>query len=193
MSISTIYAPQNSITLADAKVHLRILHDDEDVYISALVSAAENYILNATGRVLCSGTFSLPRNTLRSEMTLPVAPVLSIKSLTLNDTAGNGTEVAAANYALDTTTTPPSLFLKTEGEYPTLTLERRGAVEIQFIAGYGDPSDVPQSLKHAVLLLVGHWYENRSSVEIGTIATRVPFAVDALLAPFKVYSIEDDR
>jgi hypothetical protein len=40
--------------------------------------------------------------------------------------------------------------------------------------------DAPASLVSAVLLLVGHWFTNREGVVLGTIATDVPFAVEAL-------------
>ncbi|HAU5716764.1 MULTISPECIES: head-tail connector protein [Serratia] len=33
----------------------------------------------------------------------------------------------------------------------------------------------------SMLLLVGHWYANRESVNIGNITSEVPFGVDALL------------
>ncbi|MFP5432845.1 MAG: head-tail connector protein [Alphaproteobacteria bacterium] len=40
-------------------------------------------------------------------------------------------------------------------------------------------------MKAAILLLVGHWYANREAVVTGTIATQLPMAVDALLAPLR--------
>jgi uncharacterized phiE125 gp8 family phage protein len=41
--------------------------------------------------------------------------------------------------------------------------------------------DLPESLKVAVLLMVGHWYANREAVVTGTIAAALPMTVDALL------------
>jgi uncharacterized phiE125 gp8 family phage protein len=40
-------------------------------------------------------------------------------------------------------------------------------------------------IRQAVLLLVGHWYENRATVNIGNITSIIPFTVDALIAPFR--------
>jgi uncharacterized phiE125 gp8 family phage protein len=42
-------------------------------------------------------------------------------------------------------------------------------------------SVVPESVKRAVLLLVGHLYENREAVNVGNIVNTLPFTVDALL------------
>lgn len=41
---------------------------------------------------------------------------------------------------------------------------------------------VNETQRHACRLLVGHWYENRESVAVGTIAPKVPMAVDMLLS-----------
>ncbi|ARS51506.1 head-tail connector protein [Kushneria konosiri] len=37
----------------------------------------------------------------------------------------------------------------------------------------------------AMLLLIGHWYENREAVVIGTITAQVPMAVEMLLWPHR--------
>lgn len=59
------------------------------------------------------------------------------------------------------------------------------AVSVVFIAGYGAPAAVPQAIRHAILLLVGHWHANREPVNIGNITSSLDFSVTALLAPFR--------
>lgn len=44
-------------------------------------------------------------------------------------------------------------------------------------------------LTTAMLLLVGHWYENREAVALGTIATDLPMAVEALISPYRYYNL----
>ena len=41
----------------------------------------------------------------------------------------------------------------------------------------------------AILLYIGHLYENREAVVIGNAATRVPLAVESLLQPYKIYGL----
>ena len=53
-------------------------------------------------------------------------------------------------------------------------------------AGFGDtPSSVPAPIRHALLLLVSHWYEHRGPIEIGTAEARIPAAVSALSRAFR--------
>lgn len=44
-------------------------------------------------------------------------------------------------------------------------------------------------LTTAMLLLIGHWFENREAVVIGTIVAELPMAVEALIAPYRHYQI----
>ena len=60
-------------------------------------------------------------------------------------------------------------------------------VIIRFLAGYGDlGSDVPQPLRHAILMLVAFWYEQRETAADRSM-TEVPLGFDALIAPYRVY------
>ncbi len=55
---------------------------------------------------------------------------------------------------------------------------------VTYDAGYSASGDVwaaPEDIKQAVLLLVGHWFENREGVTIAHIATELPLAVAALI------------
>ncbi len=60
-------------------------------------------------------------------------------------------------------------------------------VVVRYVAGYGVAGDVPALLKRAMLLLIGHWYENREAVVVasGTVATALPLAVDSILWQFR--------
>ena len=53
---------------------------------------------------------------------------------------------------------------------------------------YGTADDVPEAIKAAMKLMIGHWYLNRESVQVGNIVTAFPLAVEALLGPYLVQS-----
>lgn len=44
-----------------------------------------------------------------------------------------------------------------------------------------EANDVPERVKQAILLLVGHWYETREIAAVGHVTAEVPFTVNALL------------
>lgn len=51
-------------------------------------------------------------------------------------------------------------------------------------------NQLPAPITQSILMLVSHWYENREAVVVGhtsTISTKLEFAVNALLSPYKIY------
>jgi uncharacterized phiE125 gp8 family phage protein len=66
--------------------------------------------------------------------------------------------------------------------------------EVVYNAGFetlDDPNetDAPDDIKQAVLLLVGHWNENREAVVVDGGSTPLDFAVDALISPHERVSV----
>jgi uncharacterized phiE125 gp8 family phage protein len=119
---------------------------------------------------------------------LPRAPVQSVTSLQYYDTNGVLQTMDPALYLLDTDSEPARITPAWGTFWPPWLL-RENSISISFVAGYGDAGGtaaasaaaVPQTIKQAILLLVGHWYENREAVVIGPSTGSVPLAVDALL------------
>jgi uncharacterized phiE125 gp8 family phage protein len=61
---------------------------------------------------------------------------------------------------------------------------RPDAVSVSFVAG--TPVDeVPLSLKAAILLHVGHLYQNREAVTVDAVSNFLPLGYEALIWPFK--------
>ncbi|MDI5890608.1 head-tail connector protein [Halomonas rhizosphaerae] len=58
----------------------------------------------------------------------------------------------------------------------------------------GEPTDdsalvLDDDLTTAMLLLIGHWFENREAVVIGSSPAELPMAVEALISPYRHYQI----
>ncbi len=71
------------------------------------------------------------------------------------------------------------------GTWPA-SMEDNDAVVVTWWAGYGAAgSSVPAAIRHAILMLVGYWYENRSTVLVGSISKPLEFAVESLLSSQK--------
>jgi uncharacterized phage protein (predicted DNA packaging) len=72
------------------------------------------------------------------------------------------------------------------------TWTRRTLYEKEDSPGYADDPDpilLNDDVKAAMLLLIGHWYANRETVSVGQTVAEVPFAVEALLQPYRIYGV----
>lgn len=181
------------VTLAEAKLHLRVDHNDEDTLIESLIRAATEHLDGWTGilgRCLVEQVWRQDHDRFAREMIIPLGPVIAIQSITWRDPAGQLSTVPSGCYDLRTDEAGNAI-IRFDADYvfPINLLESR-AVAITFKAGYetnpGPPttSTVPDPLKVAILLLVGHWYQNREAVSAAGM-TSLPFAVEALIAPYR--------
>lgn len=90
-------------------------------------------------------------------------------------------------YQLDNQPEPARLWPVFGGAWPSLRADL-AVVEIQYRAGYGPrASDVPGPLKHAILLMLSHLYENREATSVTQLNT-IPYGVLALAYPYRMLS-----
>lgn len=183
-------APTSTVlSVEDAKTHLRVDGNDEDDYISGLVAGATLAVERHCDRALLTQTWvvSLDRFPPGDRpLSLPLPPLRSVAALTYIDAAG--TERGLADY--QTSKRSPAIVAPAPGKVWPTTSTCLDAVRIEIEVGYGDAgTDVPPPVRHAILLLVAHWYENREPVTVGGGVNDLPFTVDALLAPYSVWSI----
>jgi uncharacterized phiE125 gp8 family phage protein len=93
--------------------------------------------------------------------------------------------VATSNLLLDNRSAPARIIWRGDASPPE-PLRPVNGIEIALTLGFGATADdVPQTIRHALLLLVAHWYENREPVEIGASSTAIPSMVAELLAPYR--------
>lgn len=88
------------------------------------------------------------------------------------------------------TTDPARIVRKYDAAYPELQYGRPDAIEIAFTAGYGATSAaIPDEIKHAMKLLIGNYFEQRSDVVIDRAqAQRIPSFITDLIHSYKLYS-----
>ena len=169
-----------------AKAHLRVDGDHEDVLIDALIATARMFVERAFGLALITQEWSYyldfwPRG---GAVALPLAPVQEVSAVTLHDAGGGATEIASEGYAADLLSQPARLVLNSA--LPSVTPRALNAFEIAFLAGHGDEKEnVPAPIRHALLLLVAHWFERREPVVLGASAQEVPATVAGLLLPYR--------
>jgi len=163
-------------------LYVKVDDETENVLFNGFISAARRIVEARLNRPLITQTLRLdldafPYGCRQIELTANLQDEVAV---TYIDT--NGDEQDFENFVVDTSSTPGRIVLNPDAYWP-VTHSIPNAVSITFTAGYGDdPEDVPENLRLAILTLIAHWHENRSAVEVGTIATPIPFTFDALIA-----------
>lgn len=181
MGVKIITAPAaEPVSLAEAKAHLRLEASTDDTTIAALIPAAREYVETTTGRSLVTRTLELMLNGFPAgPIVLSRAPVQAVSSVTYYPLAGPSEAMDPAVYLVNETDAEIAAL-----RYPwPATAARPDAVRVRYVAGYGDPEDVPAMVKQAILLLVAHWFSNREAVIVGVQGgTReIPIGVGRLL------------
>ena len=185
-SVMTVGPAVEPVTVAEAKAHLRIDGTADDVLIGSLILTSRLHLESvlSLGFVTQSWTLYLDRWPKTPIIEIPMAPLLSVNAVRVKNASGAGEVQPAANYLVDLATRPGRLIWNVAPQ-PSPGVRANG-VEIDFTVGFGAlASSVPAPLRHAILLLVAHWYEHRDPVEIGSEAARIPAAISDLIAPFR--------
>lgn len=197
MRLSLVTGPATEpLTLAEAKAHARVAIAADDGLIAGYILAARSYLEEITGRAFLTQTWDyvidgdwpwfndLDARRHYRLIQIPKVPVQSVTSITYVDPAGAEQTLASNQYVVDTGCPIASVYPAYGVDWPDVRCQR-ASITVRFVAGWSN--DFPDALRQALLLLVGHFYENRESVVVGTIATELPMAVSALVAPYRVY------
>lgn len=188
-NIKIITAPTTyPVTLDEAKAHCRIDLDDEDDLIQSLIMVATEWAEKFQNRAYITQTLEASFDDFPSDVfCLPRPPLQTITSIKYIDSSSVEHTVDTGIYYADTNSDPGRVSLKYSQIWPTDTLQPINAVRVRYTAGYGAASAVPKSVKQAILLLVGHWYNNREAT--GSDLGVVEFAVKSLLGMDRVVPV----
>lgn len=175
------------VTLQECKDNMRVDTDDEDALIESLISAAIEQVETITRRSLVNRTYDVRFDGLRHKMELPRPPLASVTGVYYLDDDEAEQTVAATVYDVDTYNLFGAVCLADGQSWPVVG-NYPSPVRIRYVAGYGDnPQDVPDTARHAIMLLVATWFENREALSPVQLRP-VPMGVDYLLAPLTVWS-----
>ncbi len=185
------------VTLDEAKSHLRVDHDDEDLLIQSLIVAATGHIEGSegyTGRALVEQVWDyyLPAFPAQTFIEIPLPPLMQVVFITYTDTAGAEQTLAPDIYNVNSATQPGRVLLAYDKAWPE-TYAAWDAVKIRFRAGY-EPTDaesptdmasgVPGPIKAAILLTISDLYHNRTAQTEKKL--ELNRGVQALLYPYRV-------
>jgi uncharacterized phiE125 gp8 family phage protein len=184
MTYAVITPPAaEALTLADVKAHLRIDQDDEDDLLVSLIGVARQHLEQTTGLALVSQAMRLYLDGWPQAGFIEITrgPVMAVSEVRIYDDAGVETVVDLSGHVLDGAARPARLWLRNR---PSPGQAMNG-IEVDFTAGFGEAgTDVPDTLKRAMLVHIAAMYEFRGAVPVDAQPAAVPEGYDRLVAPF---------
>ena len=195
------------VTLAEAKSFMRVTTSDDDALITSLIAVARNKAEEITERAFITQTWrmtmdhfpfggreiwfdgvrELPISELRRALDfikIPRPPEISVGKLATFSPDNTETTFDSSNYFLDLNSEPGRIVLNDGAVWPS-DLRDWEAVLIEYDAGYGGASSVPEDIKHAIKIMVASLYENRGECA-DTASLEVPKSAKSLLQPYQI-------
>lgn len=212
MGISTVTGPTfEPVSLEEAKAQLRITASNDDGLIAGYIMAARSFVESSIHRVLAEQTFDFTidfgwpfknvsaypyyeyphygytylENFARFRVELPLSPVTaaaSVVSITYVDANGATQTLDPSQYVAIVDGPVPYIEPVFGVTWPIPRLQP-ACITIRFKAGYSTPGGTPEPVRMAILMLAGHFYNNREATSGDMI--ELPFGVEALISPFR--------
>ncbi len=183
-ALELLEAPATTpVTAAEVKEQLRIEHTDDDALIARLINVAVAYtdVQGALGHAMITQKWgqwvdSTPPQTVK----LLLGPLISVTAVKYYDTDGVLQTDTLSNYEIFGTEFSSTIGPKEGFAWP-VTQDRPDAIRIEYTIGYGSvTTDIPETLRHALMMLIGHWYDNRETTMMDELSN-VPYGFDALM------------
>ena len=182
------------ITLEDLKAHLRIMpgETEDDDYLNILISMSREYVEQVTNRKLMPQSWKLYLDAWPDKdfVQLPYGKVVSVPStgIVYTNSTGDSTTFSSTAWSASTASDPGRVYLEYDSDWPTVTLDNKDPISVEFVCGYSTRAKIPASIKHAMKIVCSNYYENRESIVTGmTVTASIPI-VKALLQPYRNFT-----
>lgn len=167
-----------TVTLTQAKAHLRVTHSDEDTYITDLIARAKAWVERYTAKNIAEAEVVDTFTEFGDYLLLSRGPFVELTSI---------------GYVLDETpetVTVGDVFVRDGRIYaPTAgwpSIDAYSTITVTYQAGY---TTTPPEIDQAMLLLIGHWHSNREGVVVGSTSETLDYAIEALAGPFRLPTV----
>lgn len=182
---------EEALPLSEAKSHLRFLPGDtsQDALVTAYLNAAIQWAETRTERNIAASVYQIRIEPMDGVLVLPLPDFVEITKL---ETITDGVKTVVYNKVgpvgtlsdymeVDDFPNPAELTLTTDNLEDT--------VDYLLITASFGMDMVPEDIKSAIKLLLGHLYRNESEVITGTITSQMPQGAETILSlnTFKRY------
>lgn len=168
-----VAAPANEpLTLAEAKLYLRVDHSSEDALITDFIISARMIAESWMKTSLLTQSWKLSCNdALPVRNYLPMGPVQSITSVMLTDRDGGTATISANGYYLNAAKNELMLDSAMAGFQ----------FDIVYVTGYGYANAVPRPIRQGMLAHIAAMYDGRGDSPTASL----PAQVVALYTPYR--------
>ena len=125
-------------------------------------------------------------NYYKNYIDLVKSPVISVTHIKTYQDDDSATTMAASKYYVDNAREPSRIVLRQGETFPT-DLRVANAIEIQYVAGYTSPYQVPEPIRLAILQIIAHMYEHRGDMGNAAEAMMMPSMCKRLLSPYVIH------
>lgn len=148
------------VSVADMRMNSRIDGEEENTLLLGLLMAAQDRAEQETGIAFGEDEWIIEADPC-GDVIVPIWPVTSVESVTAGTDPFTDYEIVRS---------PRRLVALRSGSWPD-------AVSIRVLAGM----PAPPVIRQAILMIAGHWYDNRAASSSESVR-EVPYAATALLS-----------
>lgn len=193
---------ETPVSLAELKAHLRVDDDTEDALLTTMIKGASETAELYLGRSLITQTLRLSLDRwLAGQTDVPWAnaprivemarpPVQSIASVTTYDDDDQPSVVDTGVYRLANGSNDRARLVLRKGRAWPMGLRANDAIEIDYVAGYGDTSaDIPEQIRQGLLALIGFWFEHRDGTAWESALPPLPVGAVSFWRPYRLMGL----
>lgn len=179
MPTSLVTAGTLPVSLTEAKNHLRVTGNDDDVLIDNLITSATTSAENDTWRRFTTQTYDVFYDNF-ANVEIPYGQLQSVTSVKYYDTDNVQQTLSSAVYDVDIVHDPGRVTLAYGQSWPSV-YDRPNAIEIRFVCGYSTvPEDIKTAIKFKIEMLYGNLFDKEYDI--------LDNAYTNLLTPYEIES-----
>ena len=170
------------VTLPEAKAQTNMVDDDsQDTFLTSLIAPARAYVERVSRHLFVAGARTETFRRWGDYLEIWRRPIASVDSVEYSTSDDPADDIEYTGFAADLNSFPLRIYAALGGNgFPELVDGQ--TITVTYTTGALDATSEEYLIgKRAMLLLIGHWFENRETAVIGQTSAEVDYAVRSML------------